>query len=208
MKLAKFAKQVEKGAYVKLWLSPDGEPAFLASAYAAFLVTKFPAIKDADQLATVLDIPPEKWEGVCAEIGRMNGHMLDMLDMRDNVPDEKIAVRRSFGIEDGIIVTDGQDQRVTFIDTALLAPIQDEMRKHEEQITYWRRETKNGMPYIVIKEGMFLAGAVMPAQRLDEEYLAGLAELQDLCISEYERQKGRKAGGALPGDHFKEFREV
>lgn len=189
MKLQKFAKQVIRSNDVTLYIVRKTGATFLSLPYAVYPVEQFPLIDDAEQLATILDIPRSKWEKVMAKIVCIENEMVAGIDLTDNTTTEQMATRKTFTLRQGTIVTEEGEKRITFFNPEFLEPIQDRLKDPDAQITYWRREMENGTPYIVVKDGLFLIAAILPLDVVDQEYLKALAEYQSLCISEFERQK-------------------
>lgn len=122
MKLQKFAKQVVRSNGVTLYIVRETGETFLSLPYAVYPVEQFPLIDDAEQLATILDIPRSKWEKVMTKIVYIENEMIAGMDLTDNTTTEQMATRKTFTLRQGTIVTEEGEKRITFLTRNFLNP--------------------------------------------------------------------------------------
>lgn len=76
-------------------------------------------------------------------------------------------------------------QGIVFIDSSLLAPIQDE----SELMELYERTTTDNEPYIVAKAGFMLLAIIMPFKVIDEKFCKNLQELALKCFATFNSKK-------------------
>lgn len=145
---------------------------WLSDGAALYPVFGMPKLSE-ENLLTMWDVPEDKrskWHfHVASSIGQ---------DIRDTVEGEYIAKRDMSPVcfKGEIVEPLEMEEGVIFISQRYLRPFDDIENGYELYI----RHSSGGVPYVVVKEGYVLVGAVMPMMVIDKAFVDELERLLEL----------------------------
>lgn len=194
MKMSKLSKTVKRAGSCYI-VHGDGEM-WMGTGYGLYRASAAPMIHGSEQAGMILSLPEIGDGKISYHEGRIDDTCTYMgLDLRDAAPEQIAKPFQVPAVVKGKLVsclrTSGSG-RLVFYDPALLAPIEDDIRRSEYR-EYTVRETENGAAYIAVKNGMEVLGVILPVRILDEEYLRTLQSFWEMCRDQYAEDRKRAA---------------
>lgn len=191
MKLSKFAALVKRKGRCRV--IRQGDHTWLSLGCAIYKADGMPEIHGSTQAQTVLDLPDKAWkkifydEDTAESAGDICG-----IDMTENVREERQTEAHPMQLcyKKGIITTALRcdDGELVFYDASLIGPVADIVRDSDyAQIV--ARKNSAGITMIVVKNGFEPIAAIAPIKMLNKDFVADLADLDSLCVEQYEKAK-------------------
>lgn len=171
MKLSEIARLVKADKYCKLYQvlrANNTYELYIGTKAAIFPLEGFPKPQNEKELAAMLGITDDAWMDIAFDVVYTEGALdiggLNLMDTADGEID-CITSRISIGCgKDCFIpVVEPKSQTVAFVDSRQIMPVKDEKLK-SNFFKYCARRTASGSRYFVLKDGMIVRGAVLPAK--------------------------------------------
>lgn len=194
MKVSKYAALAKRSGYCKVILTETKET-WLALRNAIYKAAELPEMHGPLQVRAVLDVPEKAWGNVFLKEESV-GSTKDIfgINMSEDVAGElqteelDIQVMYKGELATGLRCEDGE---IVFYDATLMAPVSD-ILKNSDYAQIVIRKDVNGRAVVVVKNGFEPVAAIMPLDLPNKDFLTKLAELDSLCIEQYERNGARK----------------
>ena len=197
MKLSKFAALVKREGRCRV--IRQGDHTWLSLGCAIYKADGMPEIHGPTQAQTVLDLPDKAWKKIFYdEDTAESASDICGIDMTESVREERQTEAHPMQLcyKKGTITTalrcDGGE--LVFYDASLIGPVADIVRDSDyAQIV--ARKNSAGVTIIVVKNGFEPIAAIMPMKILDKEFMRDLADLDSLCVEQYEKAELEAGNG-------------
>lgn len=191
MKISKFVQTIKSTGLCIVFHAP-GE-IYQSNGKAIYTAPEIPDITGMSQIAAVLDIDPKKLKKLvvqeerCSDRAHINGH-----DLSERTSDElEVSKMDVAAVIDGNIYAAflcHNNGEAIFFDESLLAPIKDRI-KENDYIDYTARIHPKGHKYIIVKDGIEVLAAILPAKVISDHYIKDLRDFYLRCEEQYKWQQ-------------------
>lgn len=200
MKLSRFAALVKREGRCRV--IRQGDHTWMSLGCAIYKADGMPEIHGPTQAQTVLDLSDKAWKKIFYdEDTAESASDICGIDMTESVREERQTEAHPMQLcyKKGTITTalrcDGGE--LVFYDASLIGPVADIVRDSDyAQIV--ARKNSAGVTIIVVKNGFEPIAAIMPMKILDKEFMRDLADLDSLCVEQYEKAELEAGNGGRP----------